>query len=297
MVSSLSPFALDAGPIMTVPANVVTEATGPSGAAVGYVAEANDYEEGTLPTTCLPAPGSVFPLGTTAVSCSASDAFAVTAGESFTVTVVDTTAPVVTAPAPLTTPATEAGGARLGSSPPLAAWLASATASDLVDAALVAITPQVNGAPVDGATLFPVGTTTVTFAFRDASGNTATATSTVTVTAVAGTARLDVTLAGAGTLPNGRRFFDLAVTNNGTGIARRAVMLVAALTTRGWGLATVRTPMPISVGDLNPAEARVVRIELSVPSSVRELRLLEAGLFLNAKGQLGVFTGTQIYQP
>lgn len=44
------------------------------GARVGYTATATDAQDGTLPVTCTPASGSLFPVGTTTVTCSATDA-------------------------------------------------------------------------------------------------------------------------------------------------------------------------------------------------------------------------------
>lgn len=130
-----------------------------------------------------------------------------------------------------------------------------------------------NGTAVTTATVFPIGTTTVTFAFTDASGNTGTAASTVTVSV--GAPRITLNKVGNGTLQGKEQYVDLLVKNVGTGIARHATMVVAAVTTRGSGSPTVRTPQPISAGDLNPGESRVVRIQITVPASVKELVLIE----------------------
>ncbi|OYV63031.1 MAG: hypothetical protein B7Z72_14575, partial [Gemmatimonadetes bacterium 21-71-4] len=83
-------------PVVTVPGNVTTEATGPAGAAVTFSASATD-NSGSVPVTCVPASGSTFALGTTTVTCSATN----TGGNgsaSFTVTVVDTTPPALSLP-------------------------------------------------------------------------------------------------------------------------------------------------------------------------------------------------------
>ncbi|MDH5243096.1 MAG: HYR domain-containing protein, partial [Chloroflexota bacterium] len=55
-------------PVVTVPADITTEATGPSGAVVTYSASATDDVDGTLTPTCVPASGSTFPLGATTVT-------------------------------------------------------------------------------------------------------------------------------------------------------------------------------------------------------------------------------------
>lgn len=78
-------------PILTVPDDMVIEATSPSGAVVTFTATAT--EGGTV--TCTPASGSTFPLGTTTVNCTATNAIGSTSA-SFTIEVLDRTAPVIT---------------------------------------------------------------------------------------------------------------------------------------------------------------------------------------------------------
>jgi len=75
--------ALPAG--LTTPGNLTAEATSPKGAVVTY----NVTSDTGAQIACNPASGSVFPLGPTTVSCTATDA----SSASFTVTVVDTTPP------------------------------------------------------------------------------------------------------------------------------------------------------------------------------------------------------------
>src|SRR5439155_705636 len=85
-------------PTISVPAdNLIAEATGPSGAAVSYSASASDVVDGAVTVTCNPASGTTFPLGATTVTCSATDAHGNSSAKTFTVTVVDTTAPAITA--------------------------------------------------------------------------------------------------------------------------------------------------------------------------------------------------------
>ena len=74
-------------PVVTVPANITTPATGPSGATVTYTATANDDRDGPLTPTCTPPSGSTFPVGTTTVTCTATDAAGNTGTNTFTVTV------------------------------------------------------------------------------------------------------------------------------------------------------------------------------------------------------------------
>ena len=60
-------------PVVTVPADIVVNATGPAGAVVTFTASAVDAVEGPKPVTCTPASGSTFPIGHTTVTCTASD--------------------------------------------------------------------------------------------------------------------------------------------------------------------------------------------------------------------------------
>src|SRR5262245_22588482 len=154
------------GPVVTVPANATVEATSASGAAYAFSASATDALDGAVATTCTPASGATFPFGATTVNCSATDAHGNRGSASFTVTVADATAPVVTVPANATVEATSASGA---------AYAFSASATDALDGA-VATTCT----PASGAT-FPFGATTVNCSATDAHGNRGSASFTVTV--------------------------------------------------------------------------------------------------------------------
>ena len=97
-----------------------------AGAVVNYTATANDAVDGTVPVTCTPSSGSVFPLGATTVNCSAADVAGNSGSDAFTVTVVDTTAPQIAAvPAAVSAEATGPAGATV--------TYPSPTATDLVD--------------------------------------------------------------------------------------------------------------------------------------------------------------------
>lgn len=143
-------------PTLTIPASSSLEATGPTGTVAAFTATANDIVDGALAVTCSPASGSVFPLGATEVTCSAKDTHDNTATGTFTLTVVDKTAPKLTLPADQQLEATGPSGA-------VATFTASA--ADLVDGS---VTPVCNAA--SGAT-FPLGTTKVTCTATDAAGN------------------------------------------------------------------------------------------------------------------------------
>jgi hypothetical protein len=152
-------------PSVTVPANATLEATSAAGRVFSYTATANDTVNGSLTPTCTTASGSTFPITTTTVSCSATDTRGNTGTNSFTVTVHDTTGPVLTVPANATVEATGPTGANFSY---------SASATDAVDGSrTISCSPT-------GST-FPIAVTTVTCSASDTRGNTSQATFTVTV--------------------------------------------------------------------------------------------------------------------
>jgi Ca2+-binding RTX toxin-like protein len=148
-------------PVITTPLPDLTlEATGPAGAAATYAAEAADVKDGILPVTFAPPSGSVFPLGTTAVTATATDFHGNVATVSFDVTVVDTTPPVLSLPPNVTITTCERPN------------IGQAAATDL------ASTPVVTN---DAPALFGLGVTLVTWRAVDPSGNVATGAQRVTV--------------------------------------------------------------------------------------------------------------------
>jgi len=75
-------------PVVTVPADITAAATSLAGADVDYVASATD-NSGVEPTlVCVPASGASFPVGTTTVTCTATDADGNLGQGSFDVTVI-----------------------------------------------------------------------------------------------------------------------------------------------------------------------------------------------------------------
>lgn len=76
------------------PANITTTAATAAGATVTYITPtARDYNNIAVPVTCAPASGATFPVGTTTVTCTATDSYAHSATTTFTVTVSDPTTP------------------------------------------------------------------------------------------------------------------------------------------------------------------------------------------------------------
>jgi hypothetical protein len=84
-------------PELTIPGHLTVEATSPGGATITYDSSAIDDVDGSVAVTCAPSSGSTFAIGATTVSCSAADSAGNTSTSSFTVTVVDTTPPQITA--------------------------------------------------------------------------------------------------------------------------------------------------------------------------------------------------------
>src|SRR5215213_2660614 len=84
-------------PVVTVPEDMMVEATGPDGAQVSFEEEpsATDDVDGPVDVTCDYNSGDTFPIGETVVTCSAEDTAGTSADETFTVTVQDTTDPDV----------------------------------------------------------------------------------------------------------------------------------------------------------------------------------------------------------
>ena len=75
-------------PVLTVPGDFEVEATGPDGGQVDYVVTAVDDADPAPVVDCAPAVGTLFPLGETTVTCTATDAAGNASTASFTVTVV-----------------------------------------------------------------------------------------------------------------------------------------------------------------------------------------------------------------
>jgi hypothetical protein len=154
------------GPVITVPANLVVEATGPGGAVANFSTTATDLISGAAVTTNTPASGSLFGIGITTVTATAMDALGNPASATFTVTVRDTTAPVITVPHP--GPLSHEAGTPFADP--------GATASD----AVAGIVPLTSSTFVNG--LVP-GSYVLTYQFSDAALNAATPV-TVTVNVV-----------------------------------------------------------------------------------------------------------------
>ncbi len=156
-------------PTVTCPANITkSNDANQCGAVVTFpTITANDNCPGVT-VTATPASGSLFPVGTTTVAVLATDAHGNTANCSFTVTVNDTQAPVITCPANINTTSTTGTCGKVVTFAP--------TATDNCGG-----TVTITTSPASGST-FPVGTTTVTVTAKDAANNTSNCSFTVKVT-------------------------------------------------------------------------------------------------------------------
>lgn len=152
----------DQAPVFVQPLDITANSSATiCGATVNYTVNATDACGSPVTYTYSNASGSVFPIGITTVTVTATDASGNSITRSFTVTITDNQPPVIAAPANITV---------LFGSP---VNLGTATATDNCGTASVT-----NNAP----TSYPVGVTVVTWTATDAVGNTASATQTVTVT-------------------------------------------------------------------------------------------------------------------
>ena len=154
-------------PTLSLPTGLTYEANSSAGAVATWTATAADASPASPAVTCSPTSGSTFALGTTAVSCSATDASGNTATGSFNVTVDDTTPPTIGQPADVEVEAVSSAGATVSYTTP--------AATDVVDGVVTATCLPASGS------MIALGATTVTCAATDAHGNAATTGFTITV--------------------------------------------------------------------------------------------------------------------
>jgi hypothetical protein len=150
-----------------VPGNISENTEVPTGKVINYsLPTASDNLDGPRSVSCTKASGTNFAVGTTTVTCSATDTHGNTGSASFDVviTLIDITKPVLSnVPGDITTEANGPSGSKANFVPP--------TAVDNLDGPL----PGVPCTPASGST-FPLGETVVTCSATDAHGNTGTAT-------------------------------------------------------------------------------------------------------------------------
>jgi hypothetical protein len=161
-------------PALTVPdPMIVRNDPGKCEAVVNFSVNAVDNCGGGT-VTAVPASGTVFPVGTTTVSVTASDGSGNSVTKSFTVTVKDVEPPTLTVPEPLTFHFSQYSSLN-GCGFYVGEGMLVAEVSDNCGGA--AVTRE--GVPPGN--LFPVGKTVVTYKARDAAGNEIVKTQTVEV--------------------------------------------------------------------------------------------------------------------
>jgi hypothetical protein len=152
--------------VIQVPDPITAEATSDDGARVRFAVTAHGSEDPEPSISCDPASNSMFPLGTTKVICIATDRFGGRAEGEFTVTIVDTTPPVLHL-SDIRVEGTSDAGAEVEF---------TYTATDLVDGTILATCHPPSGSQ------FPYGSTKVQCTATDAHGNGAADSFMVTVT-------------------------------------------------------------------------------------------------------------------
>ena len=155
-------------PAINCPANVrVTLPPGRKDMKVTFDAPTSSDSCGQSPLViCSPASGTIFPMGTTAVTCKATDSGKLTSECGFQVTVIEGTPPVVSCPAPIEVECKNGAGANVQF---------NATATDDTDPAPIVLCNPPSGS------FFPVGSTKVTCTAKDSAGNVGTCTTEVRV--------------------------------------------------------------------------------------------------------------------
>jgi hypothetical protein len=146
-------------PALHTPTGLAAEATSADGAVVAFDVTAADVVDGDVGATCSTPSGSTFPLGSTLVTCTASDAHGNEGVGRFEVVVKDATPPALTLPDTIVAEATSGDGAAVS-------YAASAT--DVVDGPVGTTCSSPSGAT------FALGATTVQCSATDAAGNTGT---------------------------------------------------------------------------------------------------------------------------
>lgn len=148
------------------PDNIITECTGPNGRVVNFRVTASSTAGAITGIQCVPPSGAAFPTGVTTVRCTALDTARNSATCTFTVTVRDTTPPLIYTPGPITVPCASVSGAKVE-------FLVRTDDSCSVPALITT--------PPSGS-LFPIGSNVVLCVATDGSGNARTSSFPVIVT-------------------------------------------------------------------------------------------------------------------
>jgi len=232
---------VNAPPLLTVPESAFGEAESSEGGHVSYDVFASSQGGTGLVVSCSPASGSFFNLGSTTVSCTATDSNG-SVSASFPVFVADTTPPTITVPSDITT------------DNPVVTF--TVTASDNLDGTGV----FTSCSPASGST-FPYGTTYVDCYARDSFQNYAFATFKVYVSG--GVPEIDVPdtiVAGATSTSGAVVTFDVTATEGGV-----VTCTPPSGSTFGFGETTVSCSATNTVGTSETKTFLVVVVAVSQP--------------------------------
>jgi sugar lactone lactonase YvrE len=155
---------VDNPPLIAVcSSNITVAATDSSGATVSYVSSTRGGCNGAS-ITCVPPSGSTFPIGTTTVSCLATDSCGQTASCDFTVTIVKPPLIAVCSSNIQATPTSPSGAT---------VFYTASTSGGCSGASITCVPPSGSS--------FPIGTTMVSCLATDSCGQTASCAFTVTI--------------------------------------------------------------------------------------------------------------------
>jgi hypothetical protein len=178
--------------------------------------------------------GNNFPVGTTTITYVATDDAGNSASATQTVTVIDNTAPTLTAPAPTSVTADSSDHASIPD------VVAGSTASD--NCGPVTVTQS----PLAG-TVVGIGTHTITLTATDAAGNTRTATTTFTVNPAGSTLAFSLSISPATIDQNKNAKLDISYVNTST--SRLSVTFVIRYTSPcGSGVLDTVGPISLNAG-------------------------------------------------
>ncbi|MBI1852872.1 MAG: HYR domain-containing protein, partial [Planctomycetes bacterium] len=202
--------------------------------------------------TVSPASGSVFPIGTTTVNATATDASNNSRSCSFRVIVRDTTPPTISCPNDIPANCSSPGGAVV---------TFNTTATDLVDP-----NPTVTWLPASGST-FPGGSTTVVCSASDASGNTRACSFHVVVsdtTAPSISCPADMTLEAAG--PSGSIATYSVTASDACDANPSVTSLPASGSTFSIGTTTVISTASDNAGNISSCSFHVAVVDTTAPT-------------------------------
>lgn len=153
-------------PVLSLPADITSEASSANGAVVTYSVSTVDDTDTVVEVSCSNGSGSTFPISSTVVRCTANDSQGNTSTGSFTISVVDSTKPVLSVPSDIAVEAIDSTGV---------AVTYAVGVQDSVDQTVAASCRPLSGS------VFTVGEHPVNCDATDSSGNSASASFLVSV--------------------------------------------------------------------------------------------------------------------